>query len=168
MAHYEPGDYLCRVVDQRFGQTPNNSAYFQLEFEPMQALGANTFPEQVYNRHTNLFITEKSHQYTIEKLRALGFTGTKFAQLDLSHPQAHSFVGQEVKMTCSHDGQYENWELARDKGSGTPKESDPSVAAKLDGMFGKSLMVAIPAGDKKPKAAPKPAAVAPGGDEIPF
>lgn len=172
MAHYEPGTYDARIVGQRFGETPNGSAYFALEIEPLRATGANSFPEQVYNREVSLFVTEKAAQYTIEKLRSLGFTGTKFAQLDPSHPQFHDFAGTEVAVVCSiNDKGYDQWDLAREGGGSQARENDASVASKLDSLFGKSLMTTMPASSEgKSKAKPKAASVAakPANDEIPF
>lgn len=171
MPHYEQGTYAANVADQRFATNANDKAYFELEFEPTRALGANTFPDIVYRRNLKLYCTDKSMEYTIDKLRELGFNGTKFAQLDLSHPQAHSFVGQEINVVCSHsdDGKYENWDLAKTGGSSTPRESDPTVASRLDALFGKSLMATVPATREKTPVAKKAAAPSlPAADAIPF
>lgn len=168
MAHYEPGTYVARIVGQRFGETPNGSPYIALEIEPLRATGANTFPEQVYNREISLYMTEKAAQYSIEKLRMLGFNGTKFVQLDPEHPQHHSFAGQEVAVVCSlSDKGYDQWDLAREGGGSQTRENDASVASKLDSLFGKDLATTMPASSET-KRQPAKQSQKPAPADIPF
>lgn len=168
--HYEPGRYKGVVTGQRFGVTPNDTDYFALEFEPTEAVGPNQFPDTVYKAELTLYFTEKAAPYSIEKLRRLGWDGTKLTQLEPSHPQHTSLIGTELELVCRvNDKGYNDWDLSAPGASATAKESDKGVAAKLDRLFGKQLMAALP-GPKK--AEPKPRPVAPAAavdaEEIPF
>lgn len=173
--HYEPGRYKGVVTAQRFGVTPNDSDYFALEFKPTEAAGPNAMPDMVYNAELTLYFTDRAVQYSIEKLRRLGWNGTKLTQLEPSHPQHTSLVGTELDLVCRvNDKGYNDWDLAA-PGPAPAKDSDKSVAAKLDRLFGKQLMATVP-GKAAPKAAPKapakpqpaPVAAEVDSEEIPF
>lgn len=156
-SHYEPGTYRGVVTAQRFGVTPNGSDFFAIEFEPTEATGANTLPGQIYRREVTLYFTEKAAKYSIDNLRRIGWDGVKLSQLDPDHPQHNDLAGTELELVCSiNDKGYDEWNLTA-PGAGAAKESDKSVAAKLDKLFGKQLMAAMPAGAKKAAPAKKPA-----------
>lgn len=165
-SHYEPGPYVAKITAQRFGETPNGSPYFALMIEPTASKGANTLPAQIYEREITLYVTDKSYQYTVEKLRKLGWQGSKFSELDPSNDEYHSFVDLELDVTCSlNEKGYDEWNLSKGGGKDAPG-SDSSVAKKLDTLFGKALMSSAPA---KPKKATKPKAAADIPDsECPF
>jgi len=147
MPHYEKGGYTARITGQRFGVTPNKSPYFEIEFEPMAATGANEFPSEVYKREVTLFLSEKAAQYSIDKLRRIGWCGTKLTDLDPSLGDHTSLAGEEINVVCDYnDKGYEDWNLARE-GGGESKEAVPGVAKKLDSILGKMLMASAP---KKP------------------
>ena len=110
--------------------------------------------------------------FVIEKLRRLGWEGTKLAELEPGHPSHHSFVGDEVDVyNRPDDGGYDKFDLAREGstgGGGGGPEVKTGIASNLDKLFGKSLIASAP----KKKAAPKPKDPEPAGeaedDEIPF
>lgn len=168
--HYEPGKYRGVVTGQRFGVTPNDSDYFAIEFEPTAAVGPNQLPATIYKAELTLYFTEKSAPYSIEKLRRIGWDGTRLTQLEPSHPQHTSLIGTELALVCRvNDKGYNDWDLEAPGSSPTAKESDKGVASKLDRLFGKQLMAAVPGGKKaetKPRSAPQQAAV--DTEEIPF
>lgn len=145
MAHYEPGSYKAKVTGQRFGVTPNGSPYFAIQIEPTDAVGANDLPEAIYPRDVTLYVTEKAAPFTIEKLRELGFRGTKFTQLDPESEKHHSFVGQSLDVICKiGEKGYDEWDLARTAGSADQRQNDPKIASRLDNLFGKALVASVP------------------------
>jgi hypothetical protein len=171
MSHYEPGDYLARIVRQGFSESKAKSTpFFFIEIEPIEALGANSLPSTIYKRSIDWYFTEKTIDNSIEKIRALGWAGTKLADLDPSSPNHVSFVGQEIRVHNQPDGQYDNFEMARE-GSGTPgggggPKDVTGIASKLDKLFGKSLMATA----KKAAPVKKQAPVGVGAEDdgVPF
>lgn len=167
MSHYEAGEYRAKIVRQGFSESKNKSTpFFFIEIEPFESLGANTLPEKIYKRSIDWYCTAKTMDFTIEKLRSLGWNGTKLAELEPGHPNHHSFEGQVVNVYCKIEDGYDRFDVARE-GTGGP-ELKVGIASQLDKLFGKSLVASVP----KAKAPPKPKpAVAEGVDEydtIPF
>lgn len=163
--HYEKGTYKGTVTNQRFGETPNGSTYFALEFEPTEATGANTFPETVYKREVTFYLTEKAAKYSIENLRRIGWKGTSFQSLDPTIEGYESLEGTELHLFCDYsDKGYEDWNLTA-PGGGASKESKKGIASKLDKLFGKALKSSVPKSTEKPEAVTVPDD---DDDEIPF
>ena len=168
MPHYEKGTYRATVKSQRFGQTPNGSDYLAIEFEPTSALGVNTFPEEVYKRELTLYFTEKAAQFSIDKLRRMGWNGTKLFNLDPSSPNYESLEGAVINVVCRHsDKGYEDWDLTAPGGGGTAAApSDAAIANRLDKLFGKALKTTVP--KSSPKPAVKETVPPTDDDEVPF
>lgn len=166
MAHYyEKGDYKARVLNQGFGESKEKKTpLFFFEFEVFEAVGANNLPERVYPRRIEWYITDGTIKYVKDKLRGMGWEGTKLQELEPGSTNHHSFVDQEIIVTCVHDGEYDKFDLAF---SGSkPAESVPGIAKRLDTLFGKQLMADAPKGAKK-TAKPAPATVPPAEDDDP-
>ena len=172
MSHYEPGDYRAKIVRQGFSESKQKSTpFFFIEIEPTEAKGPNVLPEKIYRRTIDWYCTEKTMQFTIEKLRSLGWEGTKLAELEPGHPNHHSFVGMEIDVyNRPDDGGYDRFDLAREgtSGGGGGPEVKAGIASNLDKLFGKSLIASAP----KKAAPPKPKEpVTVGGeseDDVPF
>jgi hypothetical protein len=170
MSHYEAGDYRAKIVRQGFSESKNKSTpFFFIEIEPFESLGANTLPEKIYKRSIDWYCTEKTMSFTIEKLRSLGWEGTKLAELEPGHPSHHSFVGNDVQVYCKIEDGFDRFDLAREgAGGGGGPELKVGIASQLDKLFGKSLIASVP----KTKAPPRPKPPAAEGvaedDEIPF
>lgn len=171
MAHYEPGDYKARIVRQGFSESKQKSTpFFFIEIEPIEALGANDLPSPAYKRTLDWYCTDNTMKFVIEKLRFLGWNGTKLAELEPGAPNHHSFVGQEIDVYCKHTPEgYEDWEMStgRTGGSSGPEEQK-GVAAKLDRLFGKQLVATTPGKPKASKPKAEPVATATDDEEIPF
>jgi hypothetical protein len=128
---------------------------------------------QQYDRSIYWALTEGTATFVAEKLQRIGFTGKSMGQLDPSHPQHQSFVGQQVDLWCSHednnkDGVREKWDLSRELAAIEYKPLDSKQVRQLDSLFGRAL-------SQKPAAKPVPAVVGdsdgdPGitDDDIPF
>jgi hypothetical protein len=101
-----------------------------------------------YERSIFRTITEKTIEYVLEDLAALGFTGTSYQQLSLDHPQCVDLRGTEIALFCNHEednreehaGEIrERWSIARASSGPKVDTLDNSDARKLDAMFGKQL-----------------------------
>lgn len=140
--YYGEGDWPFAVTEQGFSFTEKNETpYFFLRGKPQGA-------EKKYEREIAMFLTDASIDYTIEKLRSIGWEGDSFKDLDPSNPDGTSWVGGSITARCEHEtsskGVFERWEIPL-SGSGKksdkpPKpKSDPTAASKLDAMFSGKL-----------------------------
>lgn len=182
MPHYAPGKYRGKIIGQRFGETKNGTPYLALEFEPTSCTSDEyAFPESVYSREITLFMSDKAFPYSVEKLRGLGWRGTRMADLDPLTPDFTDLAGTEIECACTiSDAGYEDWDPSG--GERKPKESQAGIADNLDRMHGKDLIASIQGetktplqGGDYPEAAPPTQAevnaevdAAGGKEEIPF
>jgi hypothetical protein len=144
---YEKGRYRCRVTNQGLGKAEKGTPFFFISFEPLKFIIGPDQEEDVtrsYERTAKRYLTDKTMEYAIEDIVALGLEVDSPTQIDLEHPKAHSIVGNFVDMYCNHEagekGDFEKWGVARQVGGGfkaTP--IDRSEAKTLDAMFGSSL-----------------------------
>lgn len=151
MAHYEQGYYECQISDQGFDVSKEKKTpCFWLRFMPEGG---------EYEREVKLWLTDKTIESAVSRLRSLGWEGNSFRDLE---PGGHSFAGTVVRLRCEHsqdgDKVYENWEFPAPESN---SENKNGVAKKLDTLFAKAL--------KGGKSAAKavPAVVEDDGD-IPF
>lgn len=170
-AHYEPGDYSAVVTRQGFAESKEKGTpFFFLDFEPIQALGANQLPQQIYPRTIKMWLTEAAAPYAFEKLKYLGWDGKRLADLDPDEPDHHSFVQNTITVRNTPEGEYDNFDLVKDVGSST--EHKAGLAAKLDRTYMKTLAANGSGASKpasQPKAEPQPKVTGvPVSDEIPF
>src|ERR1017187_4588570 len=99
---YEVGRYACKVVDQGLGKTGTGKPQFALRFQVL-GLVDSTDPSKYipataqYERTFYRVITEKTMPYFVEDLKALGFHGSSFRELDKQAPGFHDFHGQDVR-----------------------------------------------------------------------
>lgn len=154
MAHYEPGIYRARIVAQGFSESKQKSTpFFFLHIEVVSAAGPNRMPSKAYQRTIDWYCTENTIGFVLEKLRRLGWTGSKMAELAPGHPQHHSFVGDEIDVECKIENEYDRFDIvAGSSGSGAAPEAKQGIASKLDKLFGKAI--AASATSKKPKSEP--------------
>jgi hypothetical protein len=164
---YKPGRYACVFTGhQGFSVTSKGNSQFFCDFRVEFIMEPGGWVELTnkYVRTYKRVINANTAEWAAEDLRALGFTGDKFMQLDPRYPQALILAGQ-IEMVCNHkpgvdgSGLWEDWGPVRDSGSSTEVELADSKAIKqLDLLFGKALK-----GEKiTPAAQPVPAAAAPG------
>lgn len=176
MAAYETGHYLFRVTNQGFGESSEKKTpFFFLEGMPVAQLeqGERLDIEGTsYPRTIKLYITEKTSEMVAEKLRLVGWPGGRWSSLNLDNKDAYSFADQEIEAVCSHepglknDGKmYDKWDLPMPAGSGGRLQSDPSIASRLDALYGRT---AAPKKLAKASNGAKAAVATNGGDDIPF
>lgn len=146
---YPPGRYVCRIIGQGLGQTSKNNVQLVLSFivlgtpdpnDPNKYVPVQSQLERRFYRVLN----DNTMPMALEDLRALGFEGTSFAQLDSKHPKAFSFKDLLIDMNCDHGINQntgeprEEWAIARS----TPlvqEEATPDKVRELDLVFGKQL-----------------------------
>lgn len=170
MAFYEPGRYVVQVVDQGFGNSKQKlTPYFCLTVRPVARVISADEQELVrdqYERYIMLYLTDKTVESVIARLRRLGWTGTSFSQLDPENDKYHSFTGAEVLATCEHehmgDKTYERWRLPLGGGR-TVHEAEQGITRKLDARFGKVLKSTA-----KSSKGPQPAVTADTQNGLPF
>lgn len=150
---YDKGRYIAEVTNQELSETKGSGAkgpqpQFVLTFRPlgMRDLhnpGGELIACDEYERSIFRVINDKTIEYVLEDLEALGFEGTSFDQLSQSHPNCYSFVGKEIEVSCQHEEYQgktvERWSLAKNGGGFIPKKLDSQSAKKLDAMFGQKL-----------------------------
>lgn len=178
---YEPGRYACKVTAQALGEAKTGNPQFVLQFMVMGKVDPDDpskfipAPAQ-YERTHYRTITEKTIEYFAEDLKALGFTGASFKDLDPATPNFYDFKGQDVDMFCVHeknqdgDGLREKWGVARQGGALEVKPLEAKKVRDLDNLYGKHLKGLKAAA---PKVAASPVAVMDNGqgitdDDVPF
>ena len=152
MAYYEPGYYECVIRDQGFDVSKEKKTpCFWLPFVPITSQG-----DGEYRRMVHLWLTDKTIDNVVARLRLLGWEGTSFKDLE---PGGFSLKGKSVRLRCDHeqhdDKIYEKWEFPPPEGSGQQAENVDGVARKLDALFDKALKTG-----KTIKAGKEPAAKA--------
>ncbi len=169
--HYEPGLYACDVISQAFSESTGGHPQIELQFYVSARIenraGADGVirPVEVpvserYARRLWLVVTPDGMDYVWKKLQHAGFTGQRFQDLDLE--------GARLPCQCKHetrkDGNLgERWDLPLPPREVAELKHDPSIANKLNALFGKQLR------DQPASAArPAPAPAAGGDDDIPF
>ena len=175
MAAYNIGSYMFRVTNQGYGESnEKKTPFFFLEGVPVAQLeqGERLEIENGHPRTIKLYITDNTAEMVLAKLRNAGWPGGKWATLNLDNKDPFSFVDQEIEAVCSHepgmknDGKmYDKWDLPFPGGANEPLQSDPTIASRLDALYGKTV---APKKAAKPSNGAKAAVAAKGGDDIPF
>lgn len=175
---FEQGRYWGKITHQRLGETSKGNPQLILSFQvvgkidPSDPEGAlQRCPE--YERSIFRTITDKTLDYVIQDMDALGWFGNKWSQFDEGDRECVDIRGKELAFSCKHEpkqvldeatGKYvntsemrETWSIAQ-TGSGPPvKPLDKGAMSKLDAMFGKALKGRKPAnGEKQQQPERKP------------
>ena len=171
---YKEGTYLGEVTDQAISKSSTGTFQFVLRFKVLAQKsedGQFYDLDKQYERTMYRAITDKTVEYVVKEVQAMGYEGNGWAGLDPSTPGYHSFAGKEIEVVCKHD-EYDNnisekWEFPRGATSKAleVKHLDSSEKRQLDAMFGKALK-----GSAKPTPRPAPAQAAAviTDDDVPF
>ena len=169
-AFYEAGVYSCQVTGQAMGKSSTGNAQFILRFKVLSA--ADGRPIKSYERSYYRSITEKTIDYFINDLKALGFTGSSFRLLDPTAEGYENFTGMKLEMNCEHEARdndtKERWGFARRTGTGAVAAQAPhdsGTMRKLDNLFGKHLR---PLARSAAAASPPARSAAPNADADPI
>jgi hypothetical protein len=178
---YSVGRYICEIKSQALGEAGTGTPQFILRFTVMGEVdddGNVAGVNRSYERTMYRAITEKTIPYLIEDLKALGFRGSSFRDLDPSSPSFFDLSGQEVEMYCAHEdgtnGEREKWSVAFAKREAQPvKAVDSKKLRDLDNLFGKHLKELAPksgGGDANKRLKPVPVAASTqvADEDVPF
>lgn len=161
MANFTAGKYLVELTGQQgFSETGTGNPQFFMKFLVQYRWNFSTGQWEGCEGAERTFyrvLTPKTAEYAAEDLRALGFQGDKFSQLDPRHPQAHVFQGQ-IEMSCSIEDYTDNqgvtkpkekWSIVKNGGGREEKVLDNKGVKSIDMLYGKALAAA-------PKQTPQP------------
>jgi len=96
VTYYAPGQYDGQITSQGFDvSTQKKTPFFWLTVD-ISADGLET-----YSREVRMYLTDKTVDRTIERLRSIGFTGGSFK--DLEPGGSCSLVGTIVTLECKHE-----------------------------------------------------------------
>jgi hypothetical protein len=181
---YAKGVYVCQGISQALGETSNGNTQFVLRFKVLGAVDPdnadNYIPaEEQYERTYYRVINEKTIDYAIEDLKALGFDRESFKFLDPNTPGFQNFAGQVFNMFCKHTTYQgeprEEWGVARKGGALEVKPVEAAKVRQLDSLFAAQLkgLKKQPAQTKavsKPNGTPPPPATRQvvTDDDVPF
>ena len=141
--YYEPGTYLAEVIGQGFNEAKTGTMQFCLRFVPklLFASGEEHAVLQEYERTIFRPITDKTLDWVLDDLAALGWQGNKWSELDPQTQNYHSFVGQEIKVKCLHEEyegtMQERWQLFSEAREVVPVA--PDKLRRLDDAFGRAI-----------------------------
>jgi len=139
--YYAQGPYRAEVIDQGLSQSSTGNPQIFLRIQILESLDINPITVEQYERTIYWTLTEKTIEFTLDKLVQLGFKGASFRQLDPLHQGHHSFIGQQIEVYCKielYQGkEREKWDLSFSGGG--PEPLDEAEARKLDAMFGRKL-----------------------------
>lgn len=178
--HYAKGRYVCEILNQGLGKAGTGNPQLVLQFKVLgtpdpKDPGAYIVDAHQYERTYYKTITEKTIDYLIEDLKALGVTIQSLRQLD---PSTQGFVdlrGKVADFFCNHEppqdgnGMREKWGVARMASEFKVEPLESTKMRELDALFGKQLKVAF--GASAPPAQRPQAAVAAmeiTDDDVPF
>jgi hypothetical protein len=174
--YYEQGAYRCEIIDQGLSQSSNGNPQIWLKIQVMESVDHPEEQLQSYDRTVFWTITDKTVNFVLDKLDALGFSGESWRQLDLNHANPQSFVGTSADFFCkleTYEGkERERWDLSFNTGGGA-QALDEAQSRQLDTLFGKKLKERFRSTAKKPAKATKAAnaelqEAVEGNDDVPF
>lgn len=159
--YYEQSEYWCEIVDHGLSEAKTGTHQLFVKFKVLGRVNASDpekydADEQQYERIMYQAITAKSVEIALDKLEALGFTGTAWSEFDRANPDSQDLVGNSIKMYCKHETyngeQKERWDISRGGGN----RMDAEATSKLDSLFGKELRARTQAKPKQPAPNPPP------------
>lgn len=175
---YPAGRYRCEIVDHGLTTAGTGTVQEAIRFLVLEGTQPAAEVTQ-YERTAYLPVTEKTMQYLVPKLAAIGIDGLK--QLKKGDPSYKSLAGTYVEMYCKHESQpgketREKWDVASSQG--TPLEFKPiddKALRQLDMLFGKEKKNAGSSTGGRPVAMASTAAQQqpdgnwqPSDDDVPF
>lgn len=181
MTYFAQGAYKCEVLDQGLSISKTEKPQIWLQVRVLESIDNPELTLNQYERTIYWTLTDKTIDFTLEKLERLGFSGDSFRNLDPNVEGHHSFVGQVIDCYCkleTYEGkEREKWDLSNQSGGARPDPLGDSDARKLDALFGRKLKERFKKPSaRKPAKKSEPVAVGtvsdvdppPADDDIPF
>jgi hypothetical protein len=152
---YAEGVYRCEVIQQ--GLTTASTGTMQIALK-VKVLEDNQGPmPQQYERSVFLPVTERTMEYLVRKLEALGYTRDSFRYLDLQEANYHDLRGTVAEFYCKHESDQsgelrEKWDVATGGGSKALELKPPQASElrRLDALFGRAKKATVGNGGPKP------------------
>lgn len=148
---YRPGTYYAEKVSVAVGETEKGTPYVAVEFKPKH-YAVNGSWEDVPDpepRTMFFYMSDKAAEFSIEKLRTIGFNGN-FTEPDVTG-DANGGFNVDCKMEVYNGKERDKWELAGFGGGGlTHKAPEPDKVRHLNNLW----RAANPDGAKRPPAPP--------------
>ena len=148
---FPEGNYIGVILSQGFSRSPQKGTpeFFlrvrithsvDYEGDMRQELPA---PEQV-TRIIHNYLSGGAVDITIQSLRAVGFSGDSFRQLDPHNDGYTNLTGSEVSLYCKWenfaDKTYDKFSIrTQSSGDGNYESLDSKAIAELDALFGRKL-----------------------------
>lgn len=170
------GVYEGSIVSQRFGKSGTKETLFfevtvRITHRQKPDYSFETLPDP-FTRSSTIYITEGTMGATglaVPQLRALGWTGTDFEEIDPASKKYNTpLEGNKCKFLCKHDTnattgkKFDNWQVFTAKPAA---ESDPNVSKKLNTLFKGSFAATPKTTTPKTKKDTKPPVEQPTEDE---
>jgi hypothetical protein len=165
----EPGKHRGRVTDYGVYQSTAGQQH-QTVFVTFELIGqydphtGELVPCPAETRTYTKAITERTIDWVIADLKAIGYDRDGFRYLDPEVPGAVNLFGREIDLDCDHevyDGKArERWSIHRER---TRKKLRRDELTTLDAQYGDKLRRAF--GGAKPAVPP---ASEPSADDVPF
>lgn len=141
------GKYVTRVKDSQLTQTSNNNTQWVVSFTVLGTPDPNDDSRYIeskvqMDRYFRRVINQNTIEFAIQDMRAFGFAGDSYAQLDSRHPKAWPLKGMEIEMYCQHERDQngepkEVWSVARE--SMSLEQAPADKVRELDYAFGAQL-----------------------------
>ena len=143
MVAFDQGRYVVGCIEQGFAKSKNKGTpYFFIKFQPKGMIGAQgpqapLIPCAAHTRELQFYLVGGAAEISIGKLRALGWNGQSFAELEPGG--AFSFVNCELEVICTHEEYDGKWRDKWDVIGGSGSEHSSGLVGQLDALFGNQL-----------------------------
>jgi hypothetical protein len=142
---YPRGVYRCQILDHGLTKASTGTIQVAIKFRVIESVQPAGDVEAHYERTAFLPATDRTMEYLVPKLEALGYTRDSLKYLNLSEPNCHDMRGSDADFFCKHENDRngelrEKWDVATG-GSGKPLELKPPDSREvrtLDMLFGKA------------------------------
>lgn len=123
MAFFAEGVYVCRIKSQELSTSSNGNLQLMISFAVLgvpDPANADNYLRVEHGRFEQtrrlwLTFTDKSMEFALEHLSALGWHGESVMELDARKAGFHSFRDQVVDLYCKHEGEApvrERWQVS--------------------------------------------------------
>ena len=157
MIYFDKGRYIGQLTNQQLGKTSNGNPQIVLTFNIIGKVDLSD-PQGAlldcpkYERTVYRVITNKTIDYVLKDMEAIGFEGNSFGQIDSSMPGFQDLRGKEIELFCDHDNyegkEKEKWGIYTEFEGAKVEKLEAADVRKLDTLFGKALK------DRKPATPP--------------